>query len=136
MLGSAMYPACETLVDHDDEDSCTTALQTYLNEGYCTDGTHCQELASCCPELPAEWQSTCLNRVDLNNDPECERIFGVYQTDGYCGGGPAGACVALDACCQQLDASYYSGCEYYVTAGSQTDCQTMHNTYANAGLCD
>jgi hypothetical protein len=135
-LGSSMYPGCESIVSSNYALSCANALQSYLSNGYCTGGTHCADLSSCCPQLPSAWQSTCTYYVDLNNDPQCQSLFGQYQTDGYCGGGPQGACTSLDACCRSMDPSYFQTCEYYVTAGSQTDCDTIHNNYRTAKLCN
>lgn len=135
-LGSSMYPGCKSIVNNNLAASCANALQSYKSNGYCTGGTNCATLAGCCSQLPASWQSTCTTYVNLNNDSECLRLFGQYQTDGYCGGGPQGACTSLDACCQQVPSAYYSTCEYYVTANSQTDCATIHTNYRNAGYCN
>jgi hypothetical protein len=136
LLGSQMYSGCESIVSSNMGASCASVLQSYLSSGYCTGGTSCQDLSACCPQLPATWQSSCTSNVDLNNDGQCKQLFQTYQTDGYCGGGPAGACTALDACCNQLPSGNYSTCEYYVTAGSQTDCDTIHQVYKSDGYCN
>jgi hypothetical protein len=135
-IGSSLYPGCESIVNSNYALSCSTALQDYKSGGYCTGGTHCQTLAACCSQLPATWQSGCNSEVELNNDPACQQLFATYQTDGYCGGGPQGACTSLEACCEQLDPSSSPTCQAYVNAGSQTDCNTIHNSYRTAGLCN
>lgn len=98
-------------------------------------GANCRTLSTCCSALPSTWQSACRNSASFNDETECQRLFGVYQGDGYCGGGPQGACTSLDACCQQLPSGSTSTCEYYVTANSQTDCATIHANYKSAGSC-
>ncbi len=85
-LGSQMAGGCMSIVSSGYEASCASALSSYHSGGYCTGGTHCATLASCCPSLPPGqgWQDTCNYYVDLNNDPQCESLYGTYQTDGYC----------------------------------------------------
>lgn len=135
-LGSSMYSGCKSIVSSNYAASCTSALDGYHGGGYCTGGTSCSTLATCCSTLPSSWKSSCDSYVDLNNDGECQRLVGQYQTSGYCGGGPSGACTSLHSCCLQVPSGYYATCEWYVTAGSQTDCSTMHSTYKNGGLCN
>lgn len=136
-LGASMRATCKSLVSSNNAASCDAALTGYHNSGYCIVGsTSCATLATCCPTLPVLLQSSCTTNVDLNNSSQCDYLFGQYQTDGYCGGGPAGACTALDACCQQLSQGYKTTCQWYVTAGSQTDCATMRSTYKSSGLCN
>ena len=85
-LGSSMYSACKSVVDMGQEATCTSVLDSYHQNGYCTGSNACAILAACCPLLPPGpgWQDTCNSYVEINNAPQCEYLISVYQQDGYC----------------------------------------------------
>lgn len=85
-LGADIYTGCATVVDLAMPDLCSSTLDTYHGEGYCTGEPYCDELADCCPELPPGqgWQDTCTYYADLGNQPQCAMLIGDYQMSGYC----------------------------------------------------
>jgi hypothetical protein len=85
-LGDQFYSACKSVVQMNYESTCESTLTTYHQNGYCTGANDCALLAQCCPQLPSGqgWKDTCDYYVQLNNQPQCQYLLGVYKQDGYC----------------------------------------------------
>lgn len=160
-LPAADQATCNEYVSLNQDATCTAALTSFKQGGYCgggtigtgpttgtgpgTGGTDCSDLSTCCNGLSSAFQTSCNEVVTAGISTECAAELSTLQTEGMCGGssstgtggGTGGSgCSALSACCGSVPAADQSACNEYVTLGQDATCTSALSSFKAAGYCN
>ena len=82
--GHKLHSTCVGEVDTQNKAACAAELNALHAGGYCTGGTQCAVLATCCPKVPSSNTDYCQGFVDDKSDIQCDRALSTFRHEGWC----------------------------------------------------